>query len=864
MSQKLETITEATKESINQHYLKEAVAESVQQFLDKIKNTKPTLQKDLAIRYEGNSIWINGNIKMNRTGDTEYPGAYIAVSIKLVNNTDGGVSVGHATLATPELVGVLDTKISDSFALSLPTIIQSHFEEKYGPAASSLKIEHGDIIVDNTQIIKEGAHHVEKQNEKYDEHKKHSKIIETKKDIETVFATQNKAIEGANSIKQKMQKMGLENHDIEKIPGWEALSDGQKLLVLEQSAQDTLTHIHKKAQEQFEEKNKISWKLKDYSLEGIASKTWKNITKPYWIHKEEKKIAREVAEGKRAPEMNAVARLVAVTADRNLDIIEKNGRAFIQFEYSNGSNSPEDEKIIQHFNEQANEFARVPALWARKEAARAQEDTFIKQKYESYKMAKSQYEQARTACIETKVARLVREGMKEVDAQEKVLAQMNRHDFDIEINQITNTTSNAFAQLETIANSNSLKKFFGSDETVWRGIYTGFGAIGRHTFTETISKVTGPLTAAALGGWRAYRKAQKEIDKAFLEGRREESFLERRHSGKAGRYDSKNISKNIVGKLIPGMTGINAKQVALFIDADSQIQRVTHLLEKIQLQEGPTSKKAEAVRQLTARIIYIEQKQKEGLLNYGTTNHSGTSYSLLKLVSEARATIATIDTERYDLTPEEIEILYQQEERRVSLTEFITEYNSAKAELKKINFKIAETARGMIVGAAFGIIGAKIYDWLHGSTPDRVSVISNPTIKHTTEILPSPQKIISPTEPYNIAESLTQKGHGVIQTLHELQNKLTLEYPDTQRAPLSVQHILNTKADKLAIEYGMFKPNQDAESAFTKIGSGFSITEKGDLIYHDGTHELVLQYGTSSAPDAMYTSRMVDTDNSGK
>jgi len=50
--------------------------------------------------------------------------------------------------------------------------------------------------------------------------------------------------------------------------------------------------------------------------------------------------------------------------------------------------------------------------------------------------------------------------------------------------------------------------------------------------------------------------------------------------------------------------------------------------------------------------------------------------------------------------------------------------------------------------------------------------------------------------------------------------------------PTSVKHILNTNADKLAREYGMYKPGQDAESAFIKSGSSFQVDRYGNVTYH--------------------------------
>jgi hypothetical protein len=111
------------------------------------------------------------------------------------------------------------------------------------------------------------------------------------------------------------------------------------------------------------------------------------------------------------------------------------------------------------------------------------------------------------------------------------------------------------------------------------------------------------------------------------------------------------------------------------------------------------------------------------------------------------------------------------------------------------------------------------------------------------------------------------KGHGAIQSIHELQDKLKSEYPDPSKAPASVQHILNTKADKLAVEYGMWKPGQvDEESALMKTGSSFSVDGEGNVTYHDSAtnQDTLLEKGVDAKASTTYTGKMFDSDHSSR
>ncbi|MCX6753567.1 MAG: hypothetical protein NTV03_00730, partial [Candidatus Nomurabacteria bacterium] len=115
-------------------------------------------------------------------------------------------------------------------------------------------------------------------------------------------------------------------------------------------------------------------------------------------------------------------------------------------------------------------------------------------------------------------------------------------------------------------------------------------------------------------------------------------------------------------------------------------------------------------------------------------------------------------------------------------------------------------------------------------------------------------------------EATADHGQGAISTLRELQHNLKIEYGnDLNNAPVSVKHILNTDAHKLAQEYGMYKPGQDAESAFIKSGSSFRVDSHGNLTYHAVgiKNDLILERGTDIKASSLYEGKMSDTDHSG-
>ena len=114
-------------------------------------------------------------------------------------------------------------------------------------------------------------------------------------------------------------------------------------------------------------------------------------------------------------------------------------------------------------------------------------------------------------------------------------------------------------------------------------------------------------------------------------------------------------------------------------------------------------------------------------------------------------------------------------------------------------------------------------------------------------------------------EATADHGQGAISTIRELQHNLKAEYGNNlDNAPASVKHILNTDPHKLAQEYGMYKPGQDAESALIKSGSTFRVDESGNVTYHPVVgHDVAFEKGIEVKASNVYEGRMVDTDHSG-
>jgi len=133
-----------------------------------------------------------------------------------------------------------------------------------------------------------------------------------------------------------------------------------------------------------------------------------------------------------------------------------------------------------------------------------------------------------------------------------------------------------------------------------------------------------------LGGIRARKKAGQKIDATFKSGREEKTFREREAGNRSGFFNDKN-KQGIISKTLSGKQ-VSTKEVAAFVDADSQIHRLDNLLTKMEGAKNP-KEKSRVASHISTRIKYIEIKNKEGLINYGTKNAIATNYKLLELTS---------------------------------------------------------------------------------------------------------------------------------------------------------------------------------------------------------------------------------------
>lgn len=665
-------------------------------------------------------------------------------------------------------------------------------------------------------------------------------------------------------IIEKLKTIGLNDSDLKNDPNWGELSFGEKLLAIEQLSQDTLSNIKEIGEKKFQEKNKINptWnpiKWKPYS--GLIKKIGKNITKSVWISKEEKDVLKDFENGTLKPSANSIKQIIERTKDMGLNVTEKDGKASIEFIPVNKKMSEDQRIIIENYNKAANDFAKMPDSWRNEKAAKGKDGGVIKNKnYENFKKIESQYENAKLDLLSIKKESYVEKGSSEKIAELKAMNSLVGYDKQVAILQFINTNPDVLKELNKIKNEKSWGRLI-NNENLWRGGYMAIGAGARAITVSTFGAIAAPVVAIIIGGARARRKAEQKINKAFDEGRSIETSKERREKNKKGLFDDKDATRGLASQLLTGQN-INTKEVGAFIDADSQIQRLDNLIEKIEKTKDRKEKML-LKDQLFARINYIEDKHEAGLINYGTKNKIGANYELLKKMSFARVQLGTFNFI-------ENKNVVKNTQRRETLLTKIIDNNNLEFNKNQSDYKLSETIRGAVIAGGFSHLAWRIKDLFANFAEedgvvlgelDNYAKYKNIDLEKLKELENlHPERLSGLTKEIGIEHATigagSTNGLGAIKTISLLKKNLLEEYGDNIKdAPGDIKHIIETDAQKLAQEYGMYKPNNVNESTFDL--KFIKVDTKGNVTYQkigDDTYYEV---------DGTYKGKMFDSDHSG-
>ncbi len=743
--------------------------------------------------------------------------------------------------------------------------------EQDGILGPSIKNSPREILKKGLEPEKNDLAGKEKENieNTKEEDMKEKEIISIKNEVENLF-DQATTKEQEEILAHALKSSGLDSENLASILKWQTLSLGEKLLVAEQASQELLSKVKEIGEQKFREKNniKFSYKPKDWRPLKLANKIKNNLVKAYWISQEEKNVIKDIEKGAISPNFEMVQNIVERTADMHLNVQEKNGRAVIVFMEKDNSLPENHKKLIDQYNKIANEYARMPDSWKNEKAAKST-DGFIKKNYKHFTEIEKKYEGIADELLKINTKKYEYSGLSQERAEEKAMLEMRENDFSLAILQYINTNPDAISEINKIKKELSVGRLL-NNENIWRGIYIGAGYTARNIsiLASTLGIFAAPLIGGTIGGIRARRKAKEKINEAFNKGRGVETFKERKESGKSASFDNKNKDRSFISKAITGKS-IEAKEVGAFIDADHQIEKIDSILlkmdrakksmENANLEDELLAARINYIKfkdELSTRIDYIEDKHENGLINYGTKNAIYLNYQLLKKLSYAETQLNALDL----MDDKEVIAI---RERRNNLLEAIMAKNEISLSDRQMKFSDEETARGILLGASFSILGWKIREWFNGDSENINEVIKNSNEVDTISGADEGSVRLLPIEFEEIKTEFSAKG--AINTIKDLQEKIHSEY--SNNIPEHLKEFAKADPTQMAIKLGLYNPGDETglDSAMLVKDSTLGFDEKGNLaLYNAETNEnqILIEKNGEDYILKKYEGKMIDTDHS--
>jgi len=499
-----------------------------------------------------------------------------------------------------------------------------------------------------------------------------------------------------------------EEFDIDKkdlIKDFENLSSGQKVLVLENLRNQTLSRIEEESYSEY--KNNLA-------KSGIIAKIWKSITKPkiYQIAKHQKNKAGSIKKDK-ASSLNILKDCTLGTKDYGIDINStKSGNGFkSEFDFTGALKTEKlrketlTEQTSSIFNEAANRLSKIPY-----------EYSFLPKsdkRRQNYDEAKRAYNISKSQIIEEL------SGKKEIDAKREaeIMIGLNNAETTINLNQFLTTHPDAKAEIDNLNNKSAISKsIFSMGIIKERGFYAGAGFAIRHASTSLLGLGAIVPVAALSGGIFAWRRAKSQI--------KEESKLGRYGSNKKG--NERVIGYSEINKLsdrfnrLTNKLNISEEKIRELSALQSGVDDV---MEKSVIEQDLAKLRRTRDRSLELLKLtsdFTKAKLEKGLVDFGDSkNRLSNQYELYASIGKAAVQIEGRDKESE----------YQKKLRaRIEAIGLNAGENLLNTREKaKKRFITSQIIQGVIYGGSYAAAGWIFRDYLSRAFSGSESEVNNLT-----------------------------------------------------------------------------------------------------------------------------------------
>ncbi|MFH1822231.1 MAG: hypothetical protein ABH830_00860, partial [Patescibacteria group bacterium] len=378
-------------------------------------------------------------------------------------------------------------------------------------------------------------------------------------------------------IEKFKSDFNLSNEDLESITGFSGLSEGQQRLAAQNLKQLSLGRIQEEASDKYKQ---------NIAETKFLGRIWQGISKKYQIAVLEKAKAEEITKGGIAVHKETLQQLVNGLKSYGPDVEIKGDKLEIKFASGLKNLNPEQQKIVNNFNKEANEYSRLPDEWSLKSASRGESKKF--------NQTKVSFEKARDELLNV---------VKDKAGDKEACLYLNNIEGNIKLNQFLNTHPEVEKELKNIKDKEVWQRALLNIATE-RGIYMAGGFLTRTATMSLLGLAGAPLAAGISGGFIARRRAKETL----------------RDRDKSARHGVKDVS-----------------QESLKYSEIEKVNNKTNLLVEKLSDESLSDKKKKAYeKSLKLNIDWLEDKLDKGLINFGESkDRIARQYNIMQTLSQA-------------------------------------------------------------------------------------------------------------------------------------------------------------------------------------------------------------------------------------
>jgi len=522
-----------------------------------------------------------------------------------------------------------------------------------------------------------------------------------------------------DKILERFLEFSISEEELKGIRGFSDLTQAQQFLVYEGLKQMSLTKAKDSAKEsvgaEIDNSNKIG-------------RMWKGLIKKYSIAKKEKEELRHIKYAGLAFHQENLEEITDMISAMKIDAVIEDDEIHINYLQNRGSFNPEQEEILNNFNDIANRFSKLPQDWALRTAS--------KEEQEKYNHVGYLYRREKDRALEV---------LGSDPMGGNALIEMNKADYQVQMMQFLASHPDVDKEFSRIEKQSALKQMI-TGEAAARSSYVVSGFAVRHTLAGLIgagglpvaaaSFIAIPLTAAGIGAYRSRGQAKTSLIEKDITGRKND-YEPRKTKVEVWR---KNIVERIKN-LVPAEYALKPKEWYDTIASEEEKEKYDFLQSKYQAVMETYQEQNEKERDKTARHFYqaesltkklllsnekvntlygddyrtalhylrvrvefTEEKLEDGLINFGEDGALSAKLELIQALSAARSSLVmnnnSLEEKEKDLDPEKN--LEDRFERLFDSKYFKFNKSLDKARKKYI---IKEMVKGAGIGAAFAIGG---------------------------------------------------------------------------------------------------------------------------------------------------------------